>query len=200
MEVKNTREQLVATAADLIWSRGYSRTSVDDIIRTADVSKGSFYHHFPSKEALGLAVIDVWTDHFGTHIAANLSDTRSPEENIHGILDAMVGTQQESGYRGCPLGRLALEMGDVSEAFRQRLQEGFNDLSDLFTGYLEKAGLPQPEAKAQGHCMLATLEGAMMLEKVNGGGSVLRALIATMKSNVSARLAQTAAPQVVGRV
>ena len=199
MDANKTREQIVAIAADLIWSRGYNRTSVDDIIRTADVSKGSFYHHFPSKESLGLAVIDVWTDHFGTHIAANLSDTRSPEENIHAILDAMVSAQQESGFRGCPLGRLALEMGDVSESFRQRLQAGFNDLSHLFTGYLEQAGVPQPEAKAQGHCMLATLEGALMLEKVNGGGRVLRALIATMQSNVSLRLAGTAVSRAAGR-
>lgn len=192
MDVNNTRERIVATAADLIWSRGYNRTSIDDIIRKADVSKGSLYHHFSSKESLGLAVIDTWTDHFGAHIAANLSDARSPEGNLHAILDAMVSAQEESGFRGCPLGRLALEMGDVSESFRQRLQEGFNDFSDLFTAYLEQAGIPEPEAKERGNCMLATLEGALMLEKVNGGGRVLRALIATMKSDVSLRLAETA--------
>ena len=200
MEANNTCDHIVATAADLIWSGGYNRTSVDEIIRKADVSKGSFYHHFSSKESLGLAVIDAWTAHFGAHIAANLSDAGCPEENLHAILDAMVSAQEESGFRGCPLGRLALEMGDVSESFRQRLQKGFNDLSDLFTTYLEQAGIPEPEAKARGDCMLATLEGALMLEKVNGGGRVLRALIATMKSDVSLKLAETAVWPAVGTV
>ena len=192
MNANNTCQQLVASAADLIWRRGYSRTSVDDIIRSAEICKGSFYHHFSSKESLGLAVIGAWTDHFGAHIGANLSEAHTPEENLHAILDAMVSAQEESGFLGCPLGRLALEMGDVSEVFRQRLQQGFDNLSELFTTYLRQAGLVESEAQEQGRCMLATLEGALMLEKVNGGGGVLRSLIATMKTDVSHRLVETA--------
>ena len=105
MQASGTREQIVGSAADLIWRRGYSRTSVDDIIRNAGICKGTFYHHFTSKESLGLAVIDNWTAHFASRIQARLSDHASPVENLHAILDAIVSVQEEGGYLGCPLGR-----------------------------------------------------------------------------------------------
>jgi TetR/AcrR family transcriptional repressor of nem operon len=192
MQDSGTREQIVGSAAGLIWRRGYSRTTVDDIIRNAGICKGSFYHHFTSKESLGLAVIDDWTAHFASHIRARLADDRSPVENLHAILDAMVSAQQESGYLGCPLGRLALEMGDVSENFRIRLQEAFDQMRGLFSTYLQQAGMSEEEACEHGRYMLATLEGALMLEKVRGGGKVLDGLVATMKTDVSRRLVEVA--------
>lgn len=192
MQASGTREQIVDSAAELIWQRGYNRTSVGDIIRDAGICKGSFYHHFTSKEALGLAVVDTWTDHVGSHIRARLSDDRSAVENLHAILDAMVSAQKENGYLGCPLGRLALEMGDVSENFRLRLQAGFDTIRSLFSTYLRQAGMSEEEASEHGRYMLATLEGALMLNKVRGGGKVLDGLVATMKTDVSRRLAEVA--------
>lgn len=194
MQDAGTREQIVTSAADLIWRRGYNRTSVDDIVRHAGICKGSFYHHFSSKEALGLAVIDAWVAHFGAHIQANLKADNTPEQNLHGVLDAMVTAQAEkSGYLGCPLGRLALEMGDVSESFKERLQQGFDTIREIFATYLCEAGMAPREAAEHGRYMLATLEGSLMLDKVRGGGEVLNGLIAAMKTDVSRRLVEIAA-------
>jgi len=53
-----TRDKLLHTAEELMLRDGYSATRVDDVIRKAGVSKGSFYHFFDSKESLGLAAID----------------------------------------------------------------------------------------------------------------------------------------------
>ena len=192
MQASGTREQIVGSAADLIWRRGYSRTSVDDIIRNAGICKGTFYHHFTSKESLGLAVIDDWTAHFASRIQARLSDDASPVENLHAILDAIVSVQEEGGYLGCPLGRLALEMGDVSENFRIRLQGAFNDMRGLFSAHLQQSGMSKEEADEHGRYMLATLEGALMLNKVRGGGKVLDDLVVSMKTDVSRRLVEVA--------
>jgi len=192
MQETGTREQIVTSAADLIWRHGYNRTSVDDIIRHAGICKGSFYHHFNSKEALGLAVIDAWVAHFGGHIEANLKTENTPEQNLHGILDAMVTAQAESGYLGCPLGRLALEMGDVSDSFKVRLQEGFDTIRGMFATYLRAAGMEPQAAEEHGRYMLATLEGSLMLDKVRGGGEVLNGLIAAMKTDVSRKLVEVA--------
>ena len=188
MPAQGTRQQIVESAADLMWRRGYNRASVDEIIRNAGICKGSFYHHFPSKEALGLAVIDTWVEHFVGHIRAKLSATGTPEQNLHGILDGMLTAQQASGFLGCPLGRLALEMGDASDELRLRLQMGFDGIRDLFATYLREAGMGETEAMEQGRYLLATLEGSLMLDKVRGGGHVLNGLIAAMKSDVSRRL------------
>ncbi len=192
MQASGTREQIVGSAADLIWRRGYSRTSVDDIISNAGICKGTFYHHFTSKESLSVAVIDNWTAHFASRIQARLSDDRSPVENVHAIIDAIVGVQEESGYMGCPLGRLALEMGDVSETLRARLQRAFDDMRGLFSTYLRQSGMSKEEANEHGRYLLATLEGALMLNKVRGGGKVLDDLVVTMKADLNRRLVEVA--------
>lgn len=56
----SSREKLIQTALELIWQSSYGSVSVDDICKTADVRKGSFYHHFESKAALAVAAIDAY--------------------------------------------------------------------------------------------------------------------------------------------
>ena len=62
----DTREKLVRTAERLMLRDGYSATRVDEVIRKAGLSKGSFYHFFDSKESLGLAALErYYTDRVG---------------------------------------------------------------------------------------------------------------------------------------
>jgi AcrR family transcriptional regulator len=53
-----TREQLVAAATELFAAHGYEHTSIDAVLEHTGVSRGSLYHHFPSKQALFEAVVD----------------------------------------------------------------------------------------------------------------------------------------------
>ena len=54
----NPREKLLTVAFDEIYQNGYSATSVDKILKKAQMNKGSMYHFFKSKKALALAVIE----------------------------------------------------------------------------------------------------------------------------------------------
>lgn len=53
-----TRERLLGAAADTFAERGYRQSAVDDIVARSGTSKGSFYHFFPSKEAVFLALLE----------------------------------------------------------------------------------------------------------------------------------------------
>ena len=55
---QRTRHSILLTAFDLMYRNGYRATSVDDILKKMDVTKGSFFYHFKSKEEMALAVID----------------------------------------------------------------------------------------------------------------------------------------------
>ena len=57
------RNELITTAQKLFYSKGYERTSVNDIIKVMDVAKGTFYHYFDSKQAVLEAVVDRLTEH-----------------------------------------------------------------------------------------------------------------------------------------
>ena len=57
---QSARERLLLAAFGLIRSKGFNATSVDDLCAAAGVTKGAFFHHFPSKEALGAAAATHW--------------------------------------------------------------------------------------------------------------------------------------------
>jgi TetR/AcrR family transcriptional repressor of nem operon len=56
------RLRLLEAARDLVRTRGFAATAVDDLCRSAGVTKGAFFHQFGSKEALGVAAADFWTE------------------------------------------------------------------------------------------------------------------------------------------
>jgi TetR/AcrR family transcriptional regulator, transcriptional repressor for nem operon len=64
------RTRLLEAARDTIRSKGFAATSIDDICRSAGVSKGAFFHHFDSKDALGIAAAEFWTETTTTFFAA----------------------------------------------------------------------------------------------------------------------------------
>lgn len=55
---QDTRQRIITSARDLIYGRSYAGVAVAEICARAEVKKGSFYHFFPSKQDLSLAVID----------------------------------------------------------------------------------------------------------------------------------------------
>lgn len=65
-------------AIKLFSSRGYNKASVDEICREAGISKGAFYHHFKSKQALFLALLDGWLQSIDSAIEAS-RDKTAPE-------------------------------------------------------------------------------------------------------------------------
>src|SRR5579872_2075393 len=73
MEAKSgatAREKLLDAALSRIRTNGYAATTVDDLCAAAGVTKGAFFHHFDSKEALGVAAAEHWSEKTGAFFAA----------------------------------------------------------------------------------------------------------------------------------
>ncbi len=58
----SARTRLLEAARDIIRAKGFAATTVDDICSAADVTKGAFFHHFGSKDALGVAAAEFWAE------------------------------------------------------------------------------------------------------------------------------------------
>ena len=75
-----SRDRLLAAAIDVIRKKGYSATRIEDICDAAGVTKGSFFHHFATKDDLALAATAAWNDmaeaHFGASGYRALADPR----------------------------------------------------------------------------------------------------------------------------
>jgi len=84
----DTHQTLLETSLDLFSQKGYDATSVAEICHKARVSKGAFYHHFPSKQDLFLALMSDWLE----QVEGMLKVVSSSVEDVPAALDSMAAT------------------------------------------------------------------------------------------------------------
>ena len=198
--MSSRRNAILDAAARVINERGYSHTSVEDLIEATGLSgKSHFYHYFPSKEALGMAVIDRQFDRFTERGLAILSEPLiEPIDRLSLFIDTLVALQRErDGGSGSPFGNLAGELADAHEGFRRRLDDVFGRWTEQLDALLREVG-PQlregVDTVRLSRFIIASLEGGMLLTRVardvgvmEGIGEDLKGFIATHLRDGEAR-------------
>jgi len=141
-----TRQKLINTAKNLIWTSSYGAVSVDDICRAADVKKGSFYHYFPSKQDLAIAAMEEYQQWKVETVmkpvfAANKSFQRQIEDMAEAILlDNRKNLAELGSVCGCPLAALGSEMiGQEEQVIREKVEEMFKVCREIFIAAINKA-------------------------------------------------------------
>ena len=185
--VNATRDRIIDAASALIAERGFKGTSVDDIIARARLSgKSHFYHYFEAKEDLGLEVLSRQFEEFAERGLAILREPMiDPLERLFLFIDSLVALQTERGFRiGSPFGNLASEMADLHEAFRTRLTTVFarwsSQLEALFWEVRPRMS-DDVDAARLSRFIIATLEGALMISRVNRDAQALRGIADDLK-------------------
>jgi TetR/AcrR family transcriptional repressor of nem operon len=178
---ERTRRRIVGHATQLIYDKGYRGTTIDDVIKAAGVTKGSFYFHFPSKEELGNAVIDYASSFVLEGIKeAFRQEELSPYQRLELMLHGVQALVEEAQCtRGCILGNMALELSPINDGFRRKLAGVFKDWSSYIAGELkvmkESGELPQDlDTAAYADFMVSSLEGGIMMSKVTLDPSPMR--------------------------
>ena len=115
-------EFLLQKGMEILWSKGYNGTSVNDIVKAADIPKGSFYFYFDSKEDFVIKALQKYfVQMFGP--AENiLKDTSlSPKERLIKFYEYRVKTLQEelALEKGCMACNLGNEVGEHNENIRK---------------------------------------------------------------------------------
>jgi TetR/AcrR family transcriptional repressor of nem operon len=164
-----TRGRIVEAAADLIYAQGVERTSLDEVMAKAGVSKSQLYHYFADKDALVLEVIALQTERVlaaqQPHLGA-LDSLRA----LRAWGQAIIRLNEQVHMGGCPLGSLANELANDSESARKRLAAGFEIWSDCIerglTKMRERGALA---ASANPHelavALLSAVQGGLLLSK-----------------------------------
>jgi TetR/AcrR family transcriptional regulator, transcriptional repressor for nem operon len=143
------RARLIAVARSLVRHKGFAATSVDELCAAAGVTKGAFFHHFPSKEALGVALIDDWTVTTGAMFAAH------PYNSLPDPLDRVFGyLELRRQLLGQPIADFACVAGTT-------VQEAFE------TSPLMRTAAGRSIASGLGH-VVAHLEAALIAHPVPG--------------------------------
>lgn len=118
---EETRRKLVEATVCLVIDQGFNATSIDQICAAADVTKGSFFHHFPNKDAIGEAAI-MWWSEMGTNLYAEAwKDSKSdPLEQLHAMLDIMDSfTRREGEACRCLIGMMSQELAETHPDIRE---------------------------------------------------------------------------------
>lgn len=141
-----TRQKLIETATDLIWTASYFSVSVDDICKTANVKKGSFYHYFPSKQDLAIAAMEEYYEQFIKPDMDRIFAASTPlTDKISAFADAIIEEQQETLIRygrvcGCPLAALGSEMiGQEEQGIIKKVEEMFERCKAYVRGAAREA-------------------------------------------------------------
>lgn len=126
---QNTRDLLIHSGLAVLTEKGYCAVGIDEILRLAQVPKGSFYHCFASKEVFGQALIAAYAAYFAHKLDRWLLDAGTPplQRLHHFISDAEKGMERHGFRRGCLVGNLGQEMGALPESFRVQLEDVFLD-------------------------------------------------------------------------
>lgn len=120
-----TREQIVAAADDLFYERGFEHTSFAIIAERVGISRGNFYHHFKSKDAILAAVIEARQAATRKLIADWEAQEPTPLGRIECFVRIVITNGEAIRQFGCPVGTLTSELAKLDHACVDQAREVF---------------------------------------------------------------------------
>ncbi|MEY4488556.1 MAG: hypothetical protein RIQ79_1064 [Verrucomicrobiota bacterium] len=185
----DTKSRLIETASKLFWQRSYYGTSVDLICEACGIKKGSFYHHFDSKQALTEAGLDQYRELFIAHYDQVFSASREPLDRFRSYIESLIAFQSqllaiEGTVLGCPLYALGNEIGTQEPLLREKIDACLSLTARYFASAI-RDGIAQgaisacdPETRAEEILML--VEGALGLARIRNDVAPLKKLTAAV--------------------
>ncbi len=133
IETKDTRQHILDTGYNLVVEKGFTNVGLAQLLKHAQVPKGSFYHYFKSKEQFGEALIeDYFLNYFERLEALFNQESNSAYDNLIQYWKMWGGTDQaDCGANKCLVVKLSAEISDLSEPMRLVLMKGANQIVEL---------------------------------------------------------------------
>ena len=180
-EAPNSKTRLLDAAIDLVRTKGYAATAVDDICHRAGVTKGSFFHHFKSKDDLALAAVAHWEAKTASlFAAAPYHQAQDPLDRLLGYLDfrAAILTGEPAEYT-CLLGALVQETYATHPEIRAACERALSaHISELTRDVEAAKRLYAPtaawSAESVAAFIQAVLQGSFIFAKAEQSPEVIR--------------------------
>ena len=178
----DAKDRLLIAADSLFRDRGFAAVGVAELCSAAEVNKGSFYHFFPSKQALLLEIIDAAWDETGMLSQWERERPHRPVDQLRRFLEELFAfhyADKESNgeVRGSLLSNVAHELGtrddEIATKLRELLERETSAFESLLTEALDRGEVTVGNPRHAAESLVGCLHGLLMLAKVRNDLSVL---------------------------
>lgn len=192
---EHTRQEIIRRAAPIFNQKGYDGAALSDLMRATGLEKGGIYRHFSSKEELAAEAFDyAWQETLG----ARIHDLDVIPNNVDRLKQLVANFIERRGIipGGCPLLNTAIDTDDGNSVLRERARSALRSWRSYIVSIV-RAGIqareirPRIDAKKLATLMISSLEGAIMVYRLERDEGPLRAvrahLDAYLETQVRAR-------------
>jgi TetR/AcrR family transcriptional regulator, transcriptional repressor for nem operon len=192
---ENAREALLAVGTDLMRRSGYTATSVEEICTAAGVTKGAFFHHFPSKEALAKECLGKWQEKMAAlHRAAPYQAIEDPVAKVLAAIDFMATMFAGADvHKSCLAGTTVQEVSESNPVLREAAEEclakGERYFQSLLTAACRARGVKLDTASLA-ELWMSTFQGSLLLAKSSQDPAVIGRNLHHFKAYLAQLLSQ----------
>lgn len=174
-----SKKRILDAALHVIRAKGYSATRVEDVCEVAGLTKGSFFHHFDSKEDLAIAAADYWSEMTSALFeAAPYHDRPDPVSRLLAYIDFRKALLQgDLPDFTCLVGTMTQEVYDTHPAIREACERSISGHAktleaDIEAAIRERGMKPDWTAESLALYTQAALQGAFILAKAKHGVTI----------------------------
>ncbi|RJX64852.1 TetR/AcrR family transcriptional regulator [Vibrio sinensis] len=187
-KTNDTRQHILNVGYELIVAKGFTSVGLSELLKVADVPKGSFYHYFKSKEEFGEALIKSYFAQYIEKVTALFihGDNTGYERVIHYF---ELWTQEENGQcnaNKCLVVKLSAEVADLSDSMRNVLAEGAAQIIQVIQSGIEigirDGSINVSDAHQTAQQLYQQWIGASLLNKLYQDRASLKLCLATTRT------------------
>ena len=184
----DTRQHILACGQQLVAGKGFVGVGLSEILASANVPKGSFYHYFASKELFGIALLETYFETYLVNVDALFGRTDlTAAQRLMTYFQRWIDTQTgEDSERKCLIVKLGAEISDLSDAMRSTMLEGteriMQRIADCIAAGQADGSIPNAQSPAAcAQWLYGAWLGASLISKLRRDGSALDAALQTTR-------------------
>jgi len=192
-KINDTRQHILQVGYQLVVSKGFTAVGLSELLKTADVPKGSFYHYFKSKEQFGEALIQEYFQHYFSRIEALLlqGDGTGFERAIRYFQRWLEVENQTCNAHKCLVVKLGAEVSDLSEPMREALLTGANKIISTLACCIAQGiadgSIAKQDSTNTAHMLYHLWLGAGLMSKLSQSQTGLQQTLTTTKQILTAQ-------------
>ncbi len=182
-------EETLGKAMELFWQKGYHATSVEELVQTMGINRGSIYNTYGDKHSLFLKALDHYGKNETSRMLKTLYDGPSPTRNIINFFTRLKTTNNQWNEKGCLICNTAVELAphdpkarELVSRFLERIRAAFHETLEnaVEMGEIE----PGTDTRALSHFMANNTMGLLVLRKSGATPEQLENIVNVVVTNL----------------